>query len=305
MGLSSSLVIFAIVGLGIVCARLKVLNAVQTEGLETFLLKIAMPCYLFIVTLNHDFKTLLNTPFIFSYLLSFFVIAIIVAACDYKKETSSIIYLKILASGYVNSAKYVLPMITFLLIDPLAGVIINLLQILLIQTSFTIILGFINHRNKSIVVRLAAIFTMPIVAMPIMGSFLNYEQINLYPVFISLIQNLANGATAISLFVFGLSLGSVKIDKSLCDKNLIMIVGLKNIAHPIIALVIGKYIFKLENYWLYSLLIASSAPTAFIVYLLAKQFSQVPDLVKRTIAVSSMFSFILLIIMLLLKISLA
>ncbi|MDC0348931.1 hypothetical protein OAN21_00790, partial [Alphaproteobacteria bacterium] len=52
----------------------------------------------------------------------------------------------------------------------------------------------------------------------------------------------------------------------------------------------------LEGYWLNSLVIAASAPTAFLVYLISKQFSTEEELVKKTIALSSVVAMISLIV---------
>jgi len=78
----------------------------------------------------------------------------------------------------------------------------------------------------------------------------------------------------------------------LLEWALLLIVFIKNIIHPLVAFFIGNYLFHLDAYWLCSLMIAASAPTAFVVYLIAKQFSTEVDLVKRVVAISSIISLI-------------
>ena len=70
----------------------------------------------------------------------------------------------------------------------------------------------------------------------------------------------------------------------------------KNILHPLVAFYIGSNLLMLDGYWLSSLVIASSAPTAFLVYLMAKQFSTDQHLIKMTVAISSMLSLVSLIL---------
>ena len=53
---------------------------------------------------------------------------------------------------------------------------------------------------------------------------------------------------------------------------------------------------KLENYWFNSLVIAASAPTAFVVYLISKQFSTEEELVKKVVALSSVVATISLVL---------
>ncbi len=287
--IQSLLVIFGIIAIGIICEKRKVLNTIQVEGFEIFLFKIAMPCYLFISILRHDLATLLNTQYICSYLLSFYAVAMVVLFC-FRKDRTSTICIRILASGYVNAAIYALPVITFLLGDPIAAIIGNLLQVVVIQSIFIIILSFINHKEKSVLGRLLTAFTTPLVAMPIIGLLCNYLQFAPHAVITTIIQNLGNSASGIALFTFGLTLGGIKISKKNISKDLLLIVLIKNILHPIIAFCIGKYLFYLEGYWLYSLVIATAAPTAFVAYLIAKQFSIDQDLVRITVALTSISS---------------
>lgn len=299
--IQSLLIIFTIISVGIACEKRKLLNQNQIEGFEVYLFKIAIPCYLFSSILKHDLKSLIQTQYIFSYLLSFFAITLI-AFYYFKRDNASSIALKILASSYLNTAIYILPIITFLFGNPIAGVIGNLIQVLLVQPIFITILSFINNKEKPIITKLLSIISAPLVAMPIMGLLCNYLQFTPPGVITSVLQNFGNGASSIALFVFGLSLGTIKITRKDFSQDLLFIIATKNFIHPLLAFYIGKYLFALDSYWLNSLVICSSAPPAFIVYLIAKQFSTEQDLIKKIVAISSVASLIsLVIIMLILR----
>ena len=145
--IQSLLVIFVIIFIGVISQRRKIFNPVQIEGFELFLFKIAMPCFLFSSTLQHDLTALLDIKYIISYFLTFLVIAGIVSVSIYRTSTASVLCIKILASGYVNTAIYALPIITFLLKDPTAGILGNLVQIIMIQSIFIVLLNFIHHKE--------------------------------------------------------------------------------------------------------------------------------------------------------------
>jgi predicted permease len=136
----------------------------------------------------------------------------------------------------------------------------------------------------------------PIVAMPIIGLFCNAMEYVPHFVITSTIENIGNVSSSIALFTFGITLGSVKITKRNLTTELLFIIFLKIVVHPMIAFIFGRYVFSLSGYWLDSLMIATSAPTAFFVYLIAQQFTQEQiiddDFVKRTIALSSVASLI-------------
>lgn len=293
MALFQSLsVIFLIVGLGMLCKRRGILDDTKVEGFEVFLLKIGMPAYLFISTLQHDLTTLVNTQYVIAYLLTFLFVSVLVILLFYKTSPLSALCIKILASGYGNAAIYALPMIVFLLGDPTAGILSNILQLIIIQPIFVTILSFIRHKEKSIFKNLLEILSTPVIIMPILGLTFNYLSISLHPILMQAVQSVGNIAPTLALFTFGLIIGGINITKVDLNKNLISIILIKNIAHPIAAFCIGKYLLHLEDYWLYSLVITASSPTAFIVYIIAKQFTIEQELVKKVAVLSAFVSLI-------------
>lgn len=68
----------------------------------------------------------------------------------------------------------------------------------------------------------------------------------------------------------------------------------KNILHPIVAFLIGKYLFNLKDYWLNALVISTAAPTAFLVYLIAKKFDIEVKLIRNIITQSMIISLLIL-----------
>lgn len=287
--IQSLLVIFAIVSVGALCEWRKIFNVLHIEGFEIFLFKIALPCYLFNATLHYDFAVLFHPDYIYSYLLAFGVVALI-TWFYFWKNSASVICIKMLASGYINSAFYALPVITFLLGDPKAGILSNLLQVIIIQPIFITLLSFINHKEKTILHRLSTPLLTPLILMPILGLLCNYFQFIPHAVLIAVVKNIGMSAPSLALFTFGLTLGGIKFSKLTVRRDFIILVAVKNIAHPFVAFLIGFYIFSLNHYWMPSLIIATSAPTAFLVYLIAKQFSAEPQMVKMVVAISSIAS---------------
>jgi len=69
------------------------------------------------------------------------------------------------------------------------------------------------------------------------------------------------------------------------------IVFIKNFIHPLIALLIGVFVIKLDGYWLKSLIIAASSPTAFLVYIISCQYNAENNAIKPAIILSSIISF--------------
>lgn len=292
----SLFVILSIIGFGVFCQKSKILNENQIEGFEIFLFKIAIPCYLFASTINNDLTVLLDVEYILSYISAFLGMVILMSLFFYKNQTVKELCIHILSSAYVNAAIYVLPVITFLLRDPTAGILGNLVQVVFIQPVMVTILSYVSHKDKSISKTFKTILTTPLIMFPVVGLTCNY--FNLIPpiVFTGIIQSLGDGASSLALFSFGLTLASVGLNKNVLNKKLGLIILGKNILHPLVAFLVGKYLFQLESYWLYSLVIATSAPTAFVIYIIAKNFGVEPESVKRVVAISSMMSLVSLVL---------
>ncbi len=284
--------IYITVLVGVVAGKAQLFNQEQIEGFEVFLFKIGIPCYLFNVILTSDFAVLMNVQYIASYLLSFAIVASITAIYFLRSDSFSDVCIKILASGYVNAAIYTLPVVTFLLGDPKAAILGNLVQVSIIQPVFLVILSFLKHREKSIPHKLLQCFSNPVVVAPIVAIMLSYYHVELTPTVMNVTKYLGGSVGGIALFTFGLSFSSIKVTDLKLNRQVAVISIIKTVLHPMAAFIVGHYLFHLDRYWLSALLIASTAPTAFIVYIIAKQFSGHMAFVRTVIFFSSVLSLI-------------
>lgn len=287
MNLFSPLItIFFVILVGVFCYKKEIFNKTQIDGFELLLFKIIIPSYLFAASYKNDLSALLNMEYIGAYLLTFGILALIITALFIKNLSPIAICMRILAASYVNAAIYTLPVITILLKDPTAAIIGNIIQVIIIQPIFIILLNTIKHKEKSLIKKIVSVITTPLIIMPIIGILLNYLQVALPIPIVDAISQIGSGASGLALFAFGLTLGATKITAQCLKFDLLSVVLIKSLVHPLVAIFIA-YLMKLESYWFYSLVIAASAPTAFVVYLISKQFSTEEELVKRVVALSS------------------
>lgn len=292
---SPLITIFFVILVGVFCYKKEIFNKTQIEGFELLLSKIIMPSYLFISSYKNDLSSLLNTNYIIAYLLTFGVLALIVTALFIKNLSPIAVCIRILAASYVNAAIYTLPVITILLKDGTAAIIGKVVQVIIIQPIFIILLSTIQHKEKSLIKKIFIVIKTPLIVMPMIGILLNYLKVELPSFMLDSISQIASGATCLALFAFGLTLGATKITANCLKFDLLSIVVIKSIIHPLIAICVA-YFMKLESYWFNSLVIAASAPTAFVVYFLSKDFSIEEELMKKVIALSSVLAMISLVV---------
>ncbi|MFN8911372.1 MAG: AEC family transporter, partial [Alphaproteobacteria bacterium] len=284
-----------IILLGIFCYKKQLFTQTQIDGFELLLFNIIIPSYLFAASYKHDLSALLNTQYIAAYLLTFGILALIVTVIFVKKLSTIAVCMRILAASYVNAAIYTLPVITILLKDPTTAMIGNIIQVIIIQPIFIILLNTLKHKEKSLIKKIVSVITTPLIIMPIIGILLNYLKVALPIPIVDAISQIGSGASGLALFAFGLTLGATKITAQCLKFDLLSILFIKNLVHPLVAIFIA-YLMKLESYWFNSLIIAASAPTAFVVYMISKEFSTEEELVKKVIALSSVVSILSLIL---------
>jgi predicted permease len=292
---SPLITIFFVILVGVFCYKKEIFNKTQIDGFELLLFKIIMPSYLFAASYKNDLSTLLNTEYIAAYLLTFGILALIVTVLFIKNLSTIAVCMRILAASYVNAAIYTLPVITILLKDPTAAIIGNIIQVIIIQPIFIILLNTLKHKEKSLIKKIVSVITTPLIIMPIIGILLNYLKVALPIPIVDAISQIGSGASGLALFAFGLTLGATKITAECLKFDLLSVVLTKNLIHPFVAICIA-YFMKLESYWFNSLVIAASAPTAFVVYLISKQFSTEEELVKKVVALSSVVATISLVL---------
>ncbi|MFO1257530.1 MAG: AEC family transporter [Gammaproteobacteria bacterium] len=292
---SPLITIFFVVVVGIFCYRKKIFHKTQIDGFELLLFKIIMPSYLFAAAYQNDLSALLNTDYIAAYLLTFGILALIVTVIFVKSLSMISVCMRILSASYVNAAIYVLPVISIFLKDPTAAIIGNMVQVIIIQPLFMILLNTVKNKEKSMLKKIISIVTTPLIIMPILGILLNYLQIRVPIPIVDAMTVIGSGASSLALFVFGLTLGATKITAQCLKFDLISVVLVKSVIHPLIAVLIAYYM-KLETYWFNSLLIAASAPTAVVVYIISKEFSSEEEFVKKVVALTSVVAMVSLIL---------
>jgi len=141
----------------------------------------------------------------------------------------------------VNAAIYTLPVITILLKDPTAAIIGNIIQVIIIQPIFIILLNTLKHKEKSLIKKIVSVITAPLIIMPIIGILLNYLLVTLPTPIVDAISQIGSGASGLALFAFGLTLGATKITVQCLKFDLLSVVLIKSLVHPLVAICIAYF----------------------------------------------------------------
>jgi len=288
------LVIFLIIFVGIIYAQSRSVTTDHVDGLDTFLFRIFMPCYFFMLMYNHNLSTLIDLKYMSSFLLTFLLTALCTLLLNFRKHSYDMNLMHVFSSTYVNSAVFTLPVTIYLLQDPRAAVLGNFLQIIFIQSVFVIFFSFAKQGQVSWLQRLQNALLNPMLGMPLAGLACNWLDLTPHAVVLGAVKALGDAAPAVALCNFGLSLGTTRIKDLSVTPLLVRLVVIKNVIHPMIAFIVGAFIFGLQGYWLWALVLMTSAPPGFITLRFAKTHHLNPALIKAVMVVSGVVALIIL-----------
>lgn len=294
--------IFLLVSIGIFCRKLNLFDAAEITGFERLLFRIVLPTNLFIVVYKNNLADLMNLRFVIAYLVAFGGIACLIIGISktraFSADSRQSVWIRVMAAGYVNTGLYTLPVITLLLQNPTAAILAVLTQVTILQPLFISGLTYYIDDGKPLLLKLCQGIFSPFIVIPFTGILLNYFQLELPVAVFNAVNQLGVGASGLALIIFGLTLGGTQFRQLIGKKQdqfpLVALVVTKTIIHPAIAFFVGIF-FHLDPYWRHALMIAASAPTAFVVYMIAKEFSIDETLIQNSVAVSALVSALVLV----------
>ncbi len=281
--------IIIIICIGFFFGRKKVISPEHSFIIERFLFLVAIPCLLFTTTSKTRIIDLINIKYISSYLISFLFISLSTYFFFRSKCSLPQVYIRILASGYVNTIFYGVPILTFFFHDARAAIVSNIIQTFINIYFYSLI--NIKLNNKFLFFNN---IKSPIIFLPALGIIFSFFDFKIPNFILVVTETLSQTVTGLSLFSFGLNLSLSNINKELVynEIDILFIVVSKIIIHPLISFVVSYYIFSLRGYWLFSMLILTSAPTAILIHIMSKQFNIDSYLVRNVVSYTSILCFL-------------
>ena len=131
----------------------------------------------------------------------------------------------------------------------------------------------------------AGLIRNPIVVPLILGTLWRFTGLGIPGMLDRLLEFLAGAAVPTALFSLGLSLAGYKISGQI--PTLSLIVAMKLVVYPAIALAIATWIFELPPVWTSILLLFAAMPVGANAFLFAMQYERAVNSVSAAIAVST------------------
>ena len=275
--LISNFSVFFIILLGCISSVSHLFDQDASTVLVRLVFYIIMPVTLFVDIAQLPIHQILIWDYIGAYFLSYLSIAsisILLSKSLFKRNAPNLI-INGMASAHGNTAFIALPLFltTFKTLVPVAIVII-IHQFF----NFFILFGLdvLTRQKKEASHHRAILFVMvknPIIIGTYLGLIFSYFHIGLPHVVHATCTLISHSASFIALFALGLSLGSsaMSFDKRQTFE-IVMLIFLKTLLHPLAAFLIAYYVFGLSGFMLTAVTLMAAMPTAKNVFIFSERY---------------------------------
>lgn len=284
--------IISVFAVGFILQRVKALHIKSISSLSIYILT---PALVFTSLYKADFNASYMTILIYMFSLFYAMVLLnkIIAKIfkwDKKVESASI-----LATGFMNSGNYGLPVVLFSLGEKALPYAIFIMVIQSLQNNFFGVY-YASRSTSGIARSIKMVFKMPTTYAAIFAFVFQYFQITVPESILSTTSMVGDAAIPVMMIMLGMQLGTV-IHKKPNWHVVISGVVLKMVIAPMIAFVFVLFV-GMDPLVGIVLIIISAMPTAATTTMYAIEFDTEPELVSMITLISTLLSIVTLSILL-------
>lgn len=286
--------LFALILLGYLAAKLKLLGADAVTALNKFVVWMALPALLFQAMAKISWEEINQPGYIASSVLSMALVFGVAYLLDRKRPLADI-SLEGLAASYSNTGYMGIPLALMVFGDAiLPAVVLAIILTACGLFAFSIVLIEIDLHSadrwwttaRKVIRSLAR---NPLVAAPLAGLLVAALQIPLPSGVYQFTTLLGAAASPCALVTIGLFLAH---DGQATTRNaaVFRIVSLKLLLHPLITFVLVRWVFDMPPVWANTAILLSALPVGTGPFMLAALYGREPAATSRAILVSTIVS---------------
>jgi len=277
--LSISLPIFCIIFVGCICGKKGVIASDASRILSRYVFLFCMPPFLFLSMSRVPVREVLNLSYLGAYAVTLITtagISAVVGRLVFNYNVSELA-LHVMGACYANSAYLGIPLLALAYGDITPVVLITIFQVIFITPLILLALeldqGRQGRKQKGVGAILFIAFKNPIVAASLLGIACAWYGIRLPSLLVRVCELVGPAGVPTALFAIGLSLSDREHKLELgMGREVGYMVGAKMFAQPLLAFLIGKFVFALSNRWMAPLVIMSAMPTAMNNFLFSQTY---------------------------------
>jgi hypothetical protein len=272
--------------------RIKILGEGALEVLTKVAFFVFSPALLFIVLGDADIGQLFSDLLPVSALAAAgtLVLYVVLAKTLWKRNVSQLT-VGGLASSYVNANNIGLPLAVYILGDPAAAAPVLLLQLIVMTPLALTILDATTSGTLSLRRIISQPVRNPLIIASALGVLVSAFDLSLPDLVHEPLELLGAAAVPTLLFALGLSLATQRLwDAKDQRPDIALATGLKLVVMPLIAWVLGAFVFQLSATALFTVVILAALPSAQNVYNYAQRYVVAIPLARDSVVITTVLS---------------
>ena len=222
--------------------------------------------------------------------ISVFLIAIVVARFVWRRGVAETTIVAV-SSGYVNANNIGIPIALYVLGDAALAAPLILVNMLIFAPIALTVLDASTSRKGSWVRIVLQPLRNPITVGSGLGLLVSTLEIALPEILLEPFRIVGGAAVPVMLLVLGMSLhGARVLTPGTGRKDVILATGLKIVAMPFIAWILGHFVFGLGDQALFAVVVLAALPNAQGIFAWAHRFDRHVSVARDSVLISTFLS---------------
>lgn len=297
--INSVVPIFGLILLGWLCAKRGILGPAASDGLNRFVIYLALPALLFIAMARADLSAISEIGYVVSFTGGTLITSLLYLWLSRRDGLDDLPrMINAMSASYANAGFMGIPLILLVFGEgalPIA--VIGAVLTVAVQFALTIVVIEIQkakgHNLLPILLKVLRSLTKnPILLGTALGIACSAFGIQLPTPVTDMIDLLAKAATPCALLTIGLFLAQSSMPSG--SPAVMQIVWLKLVAHPLAVGILALWVFEMDPLWAWCAILATALPVGTGPFMLAGLYQQSPAVSARAILISTLISVITL-----------
>ena len=285
-------IVTLVVATGYVTGRMGILGPTALDVLSQAAFFVFSPALLFIVLGDADIQVLFSDLLPVSALAAVGALVLyVVIAVVSRVRGAGRLTVGGLAASYVNSNNIGLPLAAYILGDPALAAPVLLFQLIVMSPVALTILDISSHGSLSARRILSGPIRNPLIIGSILGVVVSWWDIALPDIIHEPLDLLGQAAVPTLLFALGLSLASQRLwEAREFRREIAMAAIIKLSVMPLIAWLLGVFVFSLDDHALFTVVILAALPSAQNVFNYSQRYHVATPLARDSVVLTTLVS---------------
>jgi malonate transporter len=285
-------IVTLVVATGYVTGRIGILGPTALDVLSKAAFFVFSPALLFIVLGDADIQVLFSDLLPVSALAAIGALVLyVVIAVVSRVRGAGRLTVGGLAASYVNSNNIGLPLAAYILGDPALAAPVLLFQLIVMSPVALTILDISSHGSLSARRILSGPIRNPLIIGSILGVVVSWWDLELPDIIHEPLDLLGQAAVPTLLFALGLSLASQRLwEAREFRREIAMAAIIKLSVMPLIAWLLGVFVFSLDDHALFTVVILAALPSAQNVFNYSQRYHVATPLARDSVVLTTLVS---------------